>query len=186
MELIKTNIPDLVLLKPKIFEDQRGYFFESYNKKTLLDIGLNYIFVQDNQSKSQYGVIRGLHFQIEPYAQAKLIRAIQGTIYDVAVDLRKGSPTFGKWQGFELSVENKLQLLIPRGFAHGFSVLSQYAEIMYKCDNYYHPEADSGIKYNDKSLNIDWKIPNDKTIVSDKDKQNVMLNNAKINFIYDK
>lgn len=183
MNLIKTRIKGLLILEPKVFADDRGYFFESYNKKTLDDlIGKNYTFVQDNESKSSYGVIRGLHYQLAPYSQAKLVRVLEGSVYDVAVDLRKDSPTFGKWVGVELSGENKRQFLIPKGFAHGFSVLSETVVFAYKCDEYYHPEAEAGIIYNDPALNIDWKIPENDVKLSEKDKLLPELKNAKMNF----
>ncbi|MFT3748033.1 MAG: dTDP-4-dehydrorhamnose 3,5-epimerase [Agriterribacter sp.] len=185
MPFTKTGIPGLVLFQPKIFEDSRGYFFESYNKETFSTEGLAYNWVQDNESYSGYGVIRGLHFQNNPKAQAKLIRALEGKIYDVAVDIRKGSPTFGKWFGVELSAENKLQLLIPKGFAHGFSVLSETAKVLYKCDNLYDKNAEGGIMYNDGSLNIDWKIPVDKSIISDKDLHHPLLKDCNTQFIFE-
>lgn len=169
MQIIETPIKDLYIIEPKVFEDSRGYFYESYNKAGFEKNGINITFNQDNQSKSSYGVIRGLHYQNNPHAQTKLIRAIEGVIYDVAVDIRKNSPSYGKWFGVELSAENKKQLLIPHGFAHGFSVLSETAAVMYKCDNFYAPDAEGGIIYNDPTLNINWKIPKDKAIVSDKD-----------------
>ncbi len=182
MNLIKTKIKDLLILEPKVFTDGRGYFFESYNKKTLEPlIGKEYNFVQDNESKSSYGVIRGLHYQLAPYSQAKLVRVLEGRVYDVAVDLRKDSPTFGEWAGVELSGENKKQFLIPKGFAHGFSVLSETAVFTYKCDEYYHPEAEAGIIYNDSALNIDWKIPEKDAKLSEKDKLLPELKNAKMN-----
>jgi len=175
MNIVKTNIDGLIILEPKIFGDKRGYFYESYNIKTLLDLGIDYNFVQDNQSRSSYGVIRGLHFQKEPYAQTKLIRVLEGSVYDVVVDLRPGSRTYGEWMGFNLTLENKQQLLIPKGFAHGFSTLSEYATILYKCDEYYNFESDGGIRYNDPQLNIDWKIPKEDIIVSDKDNKLPLL-----------
>ena len=164
MKLIPTTIPDLFIVEPKVFIDSRGYFFESYSYREFEKNQLNYHFIQDNQSKSSYGVIRGLHYQLNPHSQAKLIRVLTGTIYDVVVDIRKNSPTFGKWEGFELSSENKRQLLIPKGFAHGFSVLSEVAEIFYKCDAFYSPEHDRGIRFNDPFLGIDWKIDLSKAI----------------------
>ncbi|MGI5991543.1 MAG: dTDP-4-dehydrorhamnose 3,5-epimerase [Methanosarcina sp.] len=183
MNLIKTTIKDLLIIEPKVFVDDRGYFLESYNKKTLDDlIGKDYTFVQDNESKSSYGVIRGLHYQLAPYSQAKLVRVLEGSVYDVAVDLRKDSPTFGKWVGVELSGENKRQFLISKGFAHGFSVLSETVVFAYKCDEYYHPEAEAGIIYNDPTLNIDWKIPENDVKLSEKDKLLPELKNAKMNF----
>lgn len=184
MNVIKTSIPDLLILEPKLFGDERGYFLESYNKNVLDSLGLKFNFVQDNQSRSQYGVIRGLHYQLNPHAQTKLIRVLSGTIYDVCVDIRQGSPTFGKWFGIELSAENKKQLLVPKGFAHGFSILSDYAEVFYKCDDFYNPETESGVLYNDKTLNIDWKVDLDKAIVSKKDIANRPFNELKTNFIY--
>ena len=182
MKLIDTGIKGLFVIEPKIFKDQRGYFFEAYNLQKFKENGLDYNFVQDNQSMSSYGVIRGLHYQLNPMAQAKLVRVLQGKVLDVAVDLRKDSPTFGKHFSIELSDENFLQLLIPRGFAHGFSVLSEKAVFSYKCDNFYSKEHEGGIIYNSPTLNIDWKIPIDKAKVSDKDKQNPSFENAQMNF----
>jgi len=184
MEIIKTDIEGLLIIKPKIFEDNRGYFFESFNKQTFEDNGLNYNFIQDNESKSSYGVIRGLHYQLAPYAQTKLVRVLKGKVLDVAVDLRKGSPTFGKWHAVELSEDNKQQFLIPQGFAHGFSVLSETAIFAYKCDNLYNKDSERGINFNDKSLNIDWEIPSEKAIVSAKDKVLPCINDADMNFIF--
>jgi dTDP-4-dehydrorhamnose 3,5-epimerase len=171
MKALPTPIPDLLILDPTVFKDSRGYFFESYNSSRLSGLGINAAFLQDNQSKSQYGVIRGLHFQKGNAAQTKLIRVLTGIIYDVAVDLRPQSSTFGKWFGIELSEENNLQLYIPKGFAHGFSVLSENATILYKCDEYYNKNEEGGIKYNDLILNIDWRIPANKTIISEKDQE---------------
>lgn len=184
MKIIKTRLPDLLIIEPKVFEDVRGYFFESYNKTAFQKEDLNFDFVQDNQSKSSCGVIRGLHYQIEPYAQTKLVRVLQGKIYDVAVDIRKGSPTYGQWDGVELSAENKRQVLIPKGFAHGFSVLSETAIVFYKCDDFYDAEAERGIIYNDETLNIDWKIEAEKAIVSEKDLKHPLLEKAESNFIF--
>jgi dTDP-4-dehydrorhamnose 3,5-epimerase len=170
MPFYTTEIPDLLLFEPRVFEDKRGYFYESFNQKEFSEAsGVELPFVQDNHSFSKYGVLRGLHFQNPPHQQAKLIKVIQGEIYDVAVDLRKNSPTFGKWLGFRLSAENKKQLYIPRGFAHGFVVLSQVAEILYKCDNFYAPQAESGIIFNDSSLSIDWILKENEIIISEKD-----------------
>jgi dTDP-4-dehydrorhamnose 3,5-epimerase len=169
MSFIETGIKDLVLIEPKVFGDSRGYFFESYNEKTFAEGGIKIKFLQDNQSRSSYGVIRGLHFQKSPHAQTKLVRVLNGRILDVAVDLRKESATYGKYFSVELSAENKKQLLVPKGFAHGFSVLSEIAEVLYKCDEFYHKESEGGLLYNDPTLNIDWKIPADKAIVSEKD-----------------
>src|SRR5262245_43666186 len=169
MPFVDTGFPGLFVFEPLVFEDSRGYFYESYNQKIFGGAGVENQFVQDNQSRSTYGVIRGLHYQVPPYAQAKLVRALVGTILDVAVDIRKGSPTFGKVFSIELSADNKKQLFIPAGFAHGFSVLSEVAEVMYKCDQFYHKASEQGIVYNDPTLKIDWQIPSNKAIVSDKD-----------------
>ena len=169
MEAIKTDIEGVYIIEPKVFKDQRGYFLESYNKLSLESLGIDYTFVQDNQSKSSYGVIRGLHFQKPPHAQTKLLRVVEGKIIDVAVDIRKGSPTYGKHVAVELSAENFKQLLIPAGFAHGFSVLSETAIVQYKCTDYYHPETEGGIMFNDSDIDIDWGIPLDEAVVSDKD-----------------
>ncbi len=169
MPFIKTDFPDLLIFEPKVFEDSRGYFFESYNANTCSAEGVDITFIQDNQARSEYGVIRGLHYQLAPYAQTKFIRAISGNILDVVVDMRKGSPTFGKSFSIELSAENKLQLLVPKGFAHGYSVLSPTAEVFYKCDSFYNKASEAGLLYNDKFLHIDWKIEGGKEIVSEKD-----------------
>jgi dTDP-4-dehydrorhamnose 3,5-epimerase len=182
MEIIKTPIKDLLIVKPRVFEDTRGFFCETYNEKAYFDAGIKIRFVQDNQSKSSYGVIRGLHYQLAPYSQTKLVSVVQGAVYDVAVDLRTGSPTFGQWYGVELSLENHLQFLIPKGFAHGFAVLTEEAIFTYKCDDFYNPQAERGIVYNDKSLNIDWRIPADCAIVSEKDTKHLSFQNAEINF----
>lgn len=182
MEIIKTPIRDLVIIKNKVFEDARGYFTEAYNQKTFETNGINIDFRQDNRSKSDYGVIRGLHYQLNPASQSKLVSVIVGKVYDVAVDMRKGSPTFGQWYGVELSDENHLQFLIPQGFAHGFSVLSETAIFSYKCDNFYTPELDRGIAYNDPALNIDWKVPADKALISEKDMKHPFLADAETNF----
>lgn len=179
-----TEFPGLFLYEPKVFEDNRGYFFESYNEKEFSYANLSYDWVQDNQSKSQYGVIRGLHYQQEPFAQAKLVRVLSGLIWDVAVDIRVGSPTYGKIFGVELSAENKLQALIPKGFAHGFSVLTENVEVLYKCDNYYNKESEGSIIWNDPELAIDWKIPVEKAIISEKDTKHPMFKDAKHNFIF--
>lgn len=184
MKVETTGIPGLLIIKPQVFEDKRGYFFESYNFKVFSEFGIETTFVQDNQSNSKYGVLRGLHYQIEPYSQAKLVRVIYGKVWDVAVDLRKGSPTFGKYYGIELSAENKLQFFIPRGFAHGFIVLSEYAEFFYKCDNYYSKEADRGIRFDDPEINIQWPLPRNKLLLSEKDLSLPFLRDAEINFVY--
>lgn len=169
MPIHATELPGLMIYEPKVFPDSRGYFFESYNQKDFDFANQSFDFVQDNQSRSTYGVIRGLHFQQNPFAQTKLIRVLMGSILDVAVDIRAASPTLGKVFSIELSAENKLQLLIPKGFAHGFSVLSETAEVLYKCDNYYHKASEGGIMWNDADLNIDWKIPSGKEAISEKD-----------------
>lgn len=183
MNVIETRIKDLLILEPKVFGDERGYFFESYTKKVFDDlVETKYDFVQDNESKSSYGVLRGLHYQIAPYSQAKLVRVLQGRVYDVAVDIRKNSSTYGEWVGVELSSENKKQFLIPKGFAHGFCVLSETATFAYKCDEYYRPEAERGIIYNDPTLAIDWKVKDVDILVSDKDRVLPELTDAEINF----
>lgn len=169
MNIAATVIKDLYIIEPKVFTDARGYFFESYSQKAFEAAGLEYTFIQDNQSKSGYGTIRGLHFQKGEHAQAKLVRVLEGTVLDVAVDLRTGSPTFGQHVAVELSAENNLQLLIPRGFAHGFSVLSETAIFAYKCDNAYNKESEGGLLYCDAGLGIDWKIPVNDAILSEKD-----------------
>lgn len=169
MPFIETGISGLLVYEPMVFDDSRGFFFEAYNEKMFGGAGIETRFVQDNQSYSTYGVIRGLHYQVPQFAQAKLVRALTGAILDVAVDIRKGSPTFGKTFSIELSAANKKQLFLPAGFAHGFSVLSETAEVLYKCDNFYSKASEQGIIYNDATLNIDWKVPMDKVIVSDKD-----------------
>lgn len=184
MPFIKTDFPDLLVFEPKIFEDSRGYFFESYNENVFSAEGITIKFVQDNQAQSSYGVLRGLHYQLAPYAQTKLIRVLSGSILDIAVDIRKGSPTYGKVFSIELSAANKKQLLVPKGFAHGYSVISETAEVFYKCDEFYHKEAEGGIMYNDPLLNIDWQIPADKAIISDKDLKHRGLNDCNNNFIF--
>jgi dTDP-4-dehydrorhamnose 3,5-epimerase len=185
MSFSETGIPGLLIFEPRIFSDSRGYFFESYNERLFEKEGISIRFVQDNQSSSCYGVIRGLHYQLNPYAQTKLVRVLSGSILDVAVDMRKGSPTFGKHFDIELSAENKKQLLIPKGFAHGFSVLSETAEVSYKCDGFYHKESEGGIHFNDPSLNINWQIPVDKAIVSEKDLVLPLLSACENNFIFE-
>ncbi len=183
MNLINTKISDLLILEPKVFGDHRGYFFESYNKMTLDNLlGKRYNFVQDNESKSSYGVVRGLHNQLSPFSQTKLVRVLQGRVYDIAVDIRRDSPTFLDWVGVELSAENKKQFLIPKGFAHGFSVLSETAIFAYKCDEYYYPKVEAGIIYNDPSLSIDWKIKDEDIKISSKDILLPKLEKAKMNF----
>jgi len=182
MDIERTELEGLYILKPRVYADDRGYFFESYNDREIRQQGLHYTWVQDNQSKSSYGVVRGLHYQLEPFAQTKLVRVVSGKILDTAVDLRKNSPTFGKWKSLILSDDNFLQILIPKGFAHGFSVLSEEAIVFYKCDEYYHPEAERGIRFDDTYLEIDWQIPPEKVIVSEKDKEHPAFNQAEVNF----
>ncbi len=183
MKMIETKLPDVKLLEPTVFSDNRGFFMESYNEQIAKELGMSYSFIQDNHSLSvEAGVIRGLHYQLNPKAQTKLIRVIAGVIYDVVLDMRKGSPTFGKWEGFILSAENKRQLLVPKGFAHGFCTIVKNTEVLYKVDEFYSAEHDRGIAWNDPALAIDWPILN--PITSDKDKKHPVLNNAEINFVY--
>jgi len=182
MEIIKTPISDLVIIKPRVFADSRGFFCETYNEKSYLEAGIDLHFCQDNQSKSSYGVIRGLHYQLSPQSQSKLVSVVQGSVWDVAVDLRTSSPTYGQWFGVELSEDNHLQFLIPQGFAHGFSVLTETAVFSYKCDNFYSPTLERGIMYNDPDLAIDWRIPADKAIISEKDLKHRLFADADINF----
>jgi len=182
MEIIKTPIPDLLIIKPRVFADTRGFFCETYNENKFRKVGIDLHFCQDNQSKSSYGVIRGLHYQLNPQSQSKLVTVALGSVWDVAVDLRKDSPSFGQWYGIELTEENHLQFLIPQGFAHGFSVLSETALFTYKCDNFYSPNLERGIMYNDPALAIDWKIPADKAIISDKDTKHPLFKDAEKNF----
>jgi dTDP-4-dehydrorhamnose 3,5-epimerase len=182
MKIIETGFEGLLVIQPKVYADNRGYFFESYKLETFLKAGIPFNPVQDNESKSVKGVIRGLHYQLGPFAQAKLIRVVLGKIYDVAVDLRKNSKTFGKWYGIDLDSENKTQFFIPKGFAHGFSVLSNTAVIQYKCDNLYNPEFERGISLNDPELAINWKIGNLKPVISDKDLKHPGFKVAEKNF----
>ena len=175
MNVIKTDIEGVVIIEPKIFEDSRGYFFESFSQREFDEKVAPIVFLQDNESKSSYGVMRGLHFQKPPFTQSKLVRCVKGSVLDVAVDIRKGSPTYGKHVAVELTEDNHRQLFIPKGFAHGFAVLSDTAIFQYKCDDFYHPEADGGISILDESLEIDWKIPIDKAILSDKDTRHPLL-----------
>lgn len=175
MPFIQTGIQGLIIFEPRVIEDSRGYFFESYNSNLFKENGIDVDFVQDNQSSSSFGVIRGLHYQLPPHAQSKLVRVLSGRILDVVVDIRTGSATFGKVYSIELSAENKKQLFVPKGFAHGFSVLSDRAEVMYKCDEFYNKESERGLMYNDQMLNIDWQIPRGDEIISEKDQQNAFL-----------
>jgi len=182
MEVIKTDIKDLVIIKPNKFNDTRGFFLEAYNQDRYVNQGILNTFVQDNFSSSKYGVIRGLHYQLEPFSQAKLIQVLKGNIIDCIIDLRKNSSTFGQKFEIELSEENGLQLFIPRGFAHGFSVISKEVLFTYKCDNTYNKESERGIIYNDPRFNIDWKIPVQDQIISDKDKLLPIFDKADFNF----
>ncbi len=179
MNITKTPLEGLLIIEPKVHGDDRGYFFESYNMRQLQELtGYSTPFVQDNQARSVKNVLRGLHYQNPPTPQAKLIRVLEGAIWDVAVDIRKNSPTYGQWYGIELNAENKLQFLIPHGFAHGYAVLSDTAEVFYKCDNFYDKSAEGGLFFNDPALNIDWKIDKTLAIISEKDKNQPMMADA--------
>ena len=185
IEVIKTDIEGVLIIEPKVFGDARGYFLESFNAKEFAEkTGLNINFVQDNESMSSYGVMRGLHFQRPPFTQSKLVRCVKGDVLDVAVDIRKGSPTYGKWVSCELTENNHRQFFVPRGFAHGFVVLSETAVFQYKCDNFYAPQADGGISILDSSLGIDWKIPTEKALLSDKDTKHALLKDFDSPFDY--
>ena len=175
MNVIKTALEGVVIIEPRIFEDSRGYFFESFSERDFNAQVREIRFVQDNESKSSYGVLRGLHFQRPPFTQSKLVRCVKGAVLDVAVDIRKGSPTYGQHVAVKLTEDNHRQFFVPRGFAHGFAVLSDVAVFQYKCDNFYHPEADGGISILDDSLGIDWRIPTDKAILSEKDTRHPLL-----------
>ena len=183
MEVIKTEIDGVVIIEPRIFKDERGYFYESFSQREFEEKVCRTTFVQDNQSKSSYGVLRGLHFQKPPYCQSKLVRCIKGAVLDVAVDIRKGSPTFGKYVAVELTEENHRQFFVPRGFAHGFAVLSEEAVFQYKCDNFYNKESEGSVAWNDPELNIDWRIPFDKVLLSEKDK--LSKNIADADYLFD-
>jgi len=184
MPFTETALPGVIIFEPAVFPDGRGFFFESYNRRLFQSNNIANDFVQDNQSYSVYGVIRGLHYQRQPYAQAKLIRVLHGRILDVVIDLRTGSPGFGKSYSIELSAQNKKQIFVPRGFAHGFSVLSKTAEISYKCDQFYNKQSESGILYNDSLLKIDWRITPGKELISEKDAQLAEFNPSLTDFIY--
>lgn len=184
MEIIKTAIEGLVIIKPKIFQDTRGYFFESFSQREFEEKVRKINFVQDNESMSSYGVMRGLHFQCPPYTQSKLVRCVKGRVLDVAVDIRKGSPTYGQHVAVELSEDNHRQFFVPRGFAHGFAVLSEIAIFQYKCDNFYAPQADGGISIKDDSLGIDWLIPTKNAILSEKDINHLCLKDFDSPFDY--
>lgn len=185
MNIIKTKIEGVVIIEPRLFKDDRGYFYEAFSQKEFEAKVCRTTFIQDNQSKSSYGVVRGLHFQKGMYSQSKLVRCVQGQVLDVAVDVRKGSPTFGQWVSCLITEENNRQFFIPRGFAHGFSVLSDTAIFQYKCDNYYNPASEGAIAWNDSSLNIDWKIPSNKILLSDKDSGNPLLSESPYLFDFD-
>jgi dTDP-4-dehydrorhamnose 3,5-epimerase len=182
MKIIETGFAGLQIIRPAIHSDSRGYFFESFNQSVLKNAGINFIPVQDNESKSSKGVIRGLHYQLNPFGQSKLIRVIEGKIFDVALDLRKGSLTFGRWFGIELNSDTKEQFLIPSGFAHGFSVLSDIAIIQYKCDSFYNPEHERGISLNDPELDINWQTGSAEKIISQKDLKQPLFKDAEFNF----
>jgi dTDP-4-dehydrorhamnose 3,5-epimerase len=184
MPFTETFLPGVIIFEPTVYPDDRGFFFESYNKQLFHSKQIFNEFVQDNQSFSVYGVIRGLHYQREPYAQSKLVRVLQGSILDVILDLRVGSSGFGKSYSIQLSAENKKQIFVPKGFAHGFSVLSETAVISYKCDQFYNKQSETGIRYNDAGLNIDWQIPSDKEIISDKDAKLPEFNPSITDFIF--
>lgn len=184
MNIIKTAIEGLVIIEPRLFRDDRGYFFESFNQIEFETKVCKTTFVQDNESKSNYGVIRGLHFQKPPFAQSKLVRVVKGAVLDVAVDIRKGSPTFGNYVSVELTEDNHRQFFIPRGFAHGFSVLSENAIFQYKCDNFYHSECEGKIAWNDMDLNISWRIPLEDIVLSSKDKDALPLKEVCSNMIF--
>lgn len=185
MEIIQTPIEGTLIIEPKVFGDARGYFFESFNAREFAEkTGLDVTFVQDNESRSKYGVIRGLHFQLPPYTQSKLVRVVKGRVLDVAVDIRKGSPTYGQHVACELTEDNHRQFFVPKGFAHGFCVLSKDAVFQYKCDNFYAPQADAGISILDASLGIDWGIPMDRAILSEKDTRHPCLKDFDSPFVF--
>lgn len=184
MEVIKTDIDGVVIIEPRIFRDDRGYFFESFSQRDFQEKVCNTVFVQDNESKSSYGVLRGLHFQKPPYAQSKLVRVIKGAVLDVAVDIRKGSPTFGQHVAVELTEDNHRQFFIPRGFAHGFSVLTDEVIFQYKCDNFYAPQSEGALAWDDPDLGIDWRIPTDNVLLSEKDCHHSRLRDAEWLFDY--
>lgn len=178
MTIVKTGIEGVFVIEPRVFGDSRGYFFESYNERDFAEqTGINVRFVQDNESRSHYGVVRGLHFQLPPYAQAKLVRVVEGCVLDVAVDIRHDSPTYGQHVAVELSADNKRQFFLPKGFAHGFAVLSETAMFQYKCDEYYHPEAEGAIAWDDPTLAIDWKVAAADVLLSEKDRHHQLFNN---------
>lgn len=182
MKIVETGFKGLIVIKPSVYTDSRGYFFESFNKNSFQNAGIDFSPIQDNESKSTRGVIRGLHYQLNPFGQSKLIRVVEGKIFDVVLDLRKGSLTFGKWYGIELDSETKDQFLVPCGFAHGFSVLSEIAIIQYKCDNVYNPQSERGVAVNDPNLDINWKLGQTLPVISEKDKKLPLFKDAEYNF----
>jgi len=184
MQIIETSFPGLVVVEPRVHEDARGYFFESWQAERYHAVGIGARFIQDNESKSLQGVVRGLHYQLDPWSQAKLVRVVEGRVFDVAVDLRKGSPTFGRWYGVVLDGVSKKQMYIPRGFAHGFSVLSEVAVFSYKCDNVYNQEAERSLNLFDPGLNIDWNLKDTDPLVSEKDREAPRMDQAEMNFIF--
>ena len=184
MPFLTTDIPGLIVIEPPVYEDKRGHFFEAYNETIFQQNGINCIFVQDNQSLSHHGVIRGLHYQLPPHAQAKLVRVLRGTILDVVIDIRKGSPDFGKSFSIELSHQNNKQLFIPAGFAHGFSVQSETAQVLYKCDAYYNKESEAGIRFDDPALAIDWGVPSNLQVISEKDLALPLFADCKNSFVF--
>ena len=184
MNVIKTQLEGVVIIEPRIFNDARGYFFESFSQRDFNQQVREVTFVQDNESKSSYGVLRGLHYQKPPYTQSKLVRVVKGAVLDVAVDIRKGSPTFGKYVAVELTEDNHRQFFVPRGFAHGFSVLTDTAVFQYKCDNFYAPQSEGAIAWNDPDIGIDWRIPADKVLLSAKDANHPLLKDAELVFNY--
>ena len=191
MYIKRTAIDGVLIIEPKVFGDNRGYFFESFSQREFDEkvapiLGNRVIFVQDNESKSSYGVMRGLHFQYPPFTQSKLVRCVKGSVLDVAVDIRKGSPTYGQHVAVELTEDNHRQFFVPRGFAHGFAVLSETAVFQYKCDEFYHPEADGGVSILDDALGVDWRIPTDKAILSEKDTKHTLLKHFNSPFEYNK
>ena len=185
MNIIRTEIPDVVIVEPRVFGDNRGYFFESFSERDFVSQVRKVRFVQDNESRSSYGVVRGLHYQKPPFSQSKLVRVISGKVLDVAVDMRKGSPTYGKHVAGELSGENKRQMFIPRGFAHGFAVLSDDVVFQYKCDNFYAPSSEGAVAWDDPELGIDWGVPQDKGVLSDKDRSHPLFKDVESCFDYD-
>jgi dTDP-4-dehydrorhamnose 3,5-epimerase len=180
MNVIKTSIPEVLIVEPSVYYDKRGYFMESFSKRVFEERVFDTAFVQDNESKSGYGVLRGLHYQLPPFAQSKLVRVVSGRVLDVAVDIREGSPTFGQYVSAELTESNKLMMFIPRGFAHGFAVLSEECVFQYKCDNYYSPDHEASVRWDDPALNIDWRLPSSDIVLSEKDRHHPLLEDARL------